>query len=213
MRVLDNKFDRVGDELKEHIESGSRLSIIASSFSIYAYKELKRELNKIDDLRFIFTNPIFKQDGEPSESRSYVLDQHQDANTIAGTTYELKLRNELNQSSIAKECGDWIRNKVEFKASKFPCAVGSKFIHIKNKKSSDLIINNTNDFSASGLGYTTNAPVLFPNSMDEPAATSQMLQMFNMFWENQDMLEDVKADVLKRIEQLYKENTPEYFTL
>ncbi|MEG1149163.1 MAG: hypothetical protein RSD98_11280, partial [Niameybacter sp.] len=70
MRVLDNKLDRVGDELKEHIENGSRLSIIASCFSIYAYKELKRELNKIDDLRFIFTNPIFKQEAQSGESRS-----------------------------------------------------------------------------------------------------------------------------------------------
>ncbi|MEG2302328.1 MAG: helicase-related protein [Niameybacter sp.] len=210
MRVLDNKLDRVGDELKEHIENGSRLSIIASCFSIYAYKELKRELNKIDDLRFIFTNPIFKQEVQSGESRSYTLEQHQDTNTIAGTTYELKLRNELNQSSIAKECADWIRNKVQFKASKFPNAVGSKFIHISNKKGNDLLVNNTNDFSASGLGYTSNAPILFANSEDDSRATSQMLQMFNMLWENQEMLEDVKVEVLKNIEKLYKENTPEY---
>lgn len=49
MRVLDNKLNKVGDELKENITKGSKISIIASYFSIYAFKELRKELlNKMD---------------------------------------------------------------------------------------------------------------------------------------------------------------------
>ena len=59
IKTLDNKLNKVGDELKVNIEKGSKISIISSYFSIYAFKELKKELNKIDELRFIFTSPTF----------------------------------------------------------------------------------------------------------------------------------------------------------
>lgn len=129
---------------------------------------------------------------------------------FAGNKYELKLRNELTQASIAKECAEWIKEKVQFKAPKRPGIVGSKFMHIKNNKKEDLVINNTNDFSASGLGYTECEQVLFVNSMNDKPTTNSMLQMFDIFWSNDDMLDDVKKRVLKSIEKIYKENTPEY---
>lgn len=209
MKVLDNKLNRVGDELKENITKGSKISIIASYFSIYAFKELKKELSKIDELRFIFTEPTFlkcnkvQNSGDSLENREWEM-------LLSGNKYELKLRNELNQSLIAKECAEWIRNKVSFKSSKFPGAVGSKFIHVKNKNQEDLLINNTNDFSASGLGYAASEQMIFANSVSNNTMTDQMLQMFDMFWDNDMMLEDVKSKVIESIENIYKENTPEY---
>ena len=185
------------------------MSIIASYFSIYAFKELKKELSKIDELRFIFTEPVFKEENV-NEKRNYSLEQISSEKLFAGNKYELKLRNELTQANIAKECAEWIKEKVQFKASKFPGVVGSKFIHIKNTRKEDLLINNTNDFSASGLGYTESDQMIFANSIQDKPMTDQMLQMFDMFWSNENMLEDVKTRVLRSIEKIYKENTPEY---
>lgn len=209
MKVLDNKLNKVGDELKENIGKGSKVSIIASYFSIYAFKELKKELSNIDELRFIFTEPSFLSKNQ-TENRTYSLEHIKEEKLLSGNKYELKLKNELNQSSVAKECAEWIRQKVKFKSSKFPGAVGSKFIHIKNKVNDDLLINNTNDFSASGLGYAKSEQMIFANSISNNPMTDQMLQMFDMFWENDMMLEDVKSKVLQGIETIYKENTPEY---
>jgi hypothetical protein len=59
MKLIDNVNTRLGDDLKESIKKGSKLSIAASSFSIYAFEALKRELKGIDELRFIFTSPTF----------------------------------------------------------------------------------------------------------------------------------------------------------
>ena len=59
MQQFDNRTTRLVDDLKEEIKSGSKLSIAASCFSIYAYESLKKQLNKIDELRFIFTSPAF----------------------------------------------------------------------------------------------------------------------------------------------------------
>ena len=68
MRVpksLDNKTNKIVDELKAELKAGSKLSIISAYFTIYAYAELKKELGQIDSLRFIFTEPTFvKKDRE-----------------------------------------------------------------------------------------------------------------------------------------------------
>ncbi|MDR0446194.1 MAG: hypothetical protein LBH17_04060 [Oscillospiraceae bacterium] len=45
------------DDLAVTIEKGSKLSIAAAYFSIYAYQTLKKQLDSIDELRFIFTSP------------------------------------------------------------------------------------------------------------------------------------------------------------
>lgn len=210
MKVLDNRLNMVGDELKEYIAKGSKISIIASYFSIYAFKELKDELSKIDELRFIFTEPLFLLEEYKLNNTTYSLQGIEGEKLLSGNKYEVKLRNQLTQSSIAKECAEWIKNKVKFKSTKVLGAVGSKFIHISNKIKEDILINNTNDFSASGLGYAKSDQMIFANSISNSPMTDQMLEMFDMFWENDQMLEDVKSKVLKGIETIYKENTPEY---
>ncbi|MBZ9689785.1 hypothetical protein G9F72_026280 [Clostridium estertheticum] len=74
-KVLDNKrFGKVGDELKEHIKIGSKLSVVSAYFTIYAYKELGRELNKIDNMRFIFTEPTFTKE-DKGITRQYYIDR------------------------------------------------------------------------------------------------------------------------------------------
>ena len=147
---------------------------------------------------------------EEDDKRSYSLQGINAEKMFAGNKYELKLRNELTQASIAKECADWIRNKVDFKASKYPGVVGGKFIHVKNRRKDNLIINNTNDFSASGLGYTESDQIVFANSNNDKNMTSQMLNMFDMLWDNKDILEDIKENVLSSIVRIYEENTPEF---
>ena len=59
MQVFDNINSIVGDDFKAAIEKGSKISIVASCFSIYAYQELKKQLDSVDECRFIFTSPTF----------------------------------------------------------------------------------------------------------------------------------------------------------
>ena len=55
MQVLDNVNITLKDDLKENIKRGSKVSIAAACFSIYAYQELKKQLEHVDEIRFIFT--------------------------------------------------------------------------------------------------------------------------------------------------------------
>ncbi len=59
MKSLNNVgAERLGDALGESIDDGAKLSIISSYFTVFAYGELKEELSKIDEVRFLFSEPV-----------------------------------------------------------------------------------------------------------------------------------------------------------
>ena len=116
MKVFDNVTNIVRDDLTETITRGSRVSIAAAVFSIYAYDELKKQLEGVKELRFIFTSPTYYRGGNQTETR-ILYSKHQREQSLYGTEFEIKLRNEMTQKAIAKECADWIRRKVRFRST------------------------------------------------------------------------------------------------
>lgn len=55
------------------LREGSRLSIAASCFSIYAFQELKEQLSDISELRFIFTSPSFITEKVDKQKREFYI--------------------------------------------------------------------------------------------------------------------------------------------
>lgn len=100
------------------IKSGSRVSIAASCFSIYAYEELREQLSKIDELRFIFTSPSFITEKADKQRREFYIPRLNRERDLFGSEFEIKLRNELSLKAVAKECADWIRKKACFKSNR-----------------------------------------------------------------------------------------------
>lgn len=207
-KMLDNKkHGKVGDELKENIKKGSKLSVISAYFTIYAYKELHKELSKIDEMRFIFTEPTFIKK-QKELIREYYIEKNTEKK-LSGNEFEIKLRNELNQASIAKECAEWLKNKVKIKSLKIPNPAQQRLVYIENKEQ-DISINGTVDFTTDGLGFSTSNRMDMNTCIYGREATQQFLQMFNDIWDNYSIVEDVKDEVLKQMQVIYKENTPEF---
>lgn len=117
MELIDNTSKTLKDDLAVEIKKGSKLSIAAACFSIYAFQELKKELQEIEELRFIFTSPTFVTEKAKKEKREFYIPRLNRERSIYGTEFEVKLRNELTQKAIAKECAEWIRKKVIFKSN------------------------------------------------------------------------------------------------
>ena len=79
MKLIDNVNTRLGEDLKETIKKGSKLSIAATTFSICAFEALKK-LGKIDELRFILVHlpslkRSFKRKAESSTYRTLFENQ------------------------------------------------------------------------------------------------------------------------------------------
>lgn len=208
IKILDNKKDFVYAELMDNIKKGAKLSIISAYFTIYAYYELKKQFDNIDNLRFIFTEPIFSNN-EEKELREYYIDNIK-RKDIFGNEFELKLRNEMTQSSIAKECSNWIKEKAEVKSFKSNNTSQPRMIYVENTDGESLCINGTFDFTTDGLGITPS------NRADSNTATYDenfnigFLNLFNDKWENETELIDVKSQLLEEMEIIYKENPGEF---
>lgn len=218
MQILDNVNQLFGEDLKTALTPNSKLKIAASCFSIYAYAALKRELNSVESLEFIFTSPTFvpeqATDKLKKEQREFYIPRINRESSLYGSEFEIQLRNQLTQRAIAKECADWIRSKVTFKSNKTQAPM-QQFAHVQTADDSTAYMP-LQGFTAVDLGYQKgNAVSNFINRMDDKNFTQQYLDLFESIWQDQKQLEDVTALVTQHIESAYKENSPEriYFIL
>jgi hypothetical protein len=207
-KMIDNKRNgRVIDELRGNLKKGSRLSVISAYFTIYAYAELKRELSRVEGMRFLFTEPTFiKSDNELT--REFYID-HNPEKRIYGNEFEIKLRNEMRQAAIAKECAKWLSEKVEVKSLKRPNPAQPRLLHIDNAKDA-VSINGTFDFTTDGLGVTHSNRIDSNMCIYGKDFTMHFLRMFDELWSDGTAVEDVKAKLLEQMQTIYRENTPEF---
>ncbi len=217
MKVIDNKFEKLGDDLKSTIKDNSKLQICASIFSMYGFQSLKKELMKIDSLKFIFTDPTFVQEvNSKKETRMFKLDLHSREKSINGNEFEVRLKNELNGKAIAKECARWIENKVKFKSNINYNPI-DKFINIETKskifnKESLTTYLNVEEFNTVGFGYEKgNSLFTAVTKIDDNYEMSKYyLKSFGELWNDQKNFKDVTEEVINYITDLYKENSPEF---
>src|SRR5690554_2725581 len=210
MKLIDNVNTRLGDDLKASIKKGSKLSIAASSFSIYAYEALKKELEKIAELRFIFSSPTFIEENFKKHSRLFYIPHIYKETELCGGEFELRLKNQLNQRAIARECSKWVKEKVVFKSNKHHHLPLNGVIHVKNPNQEELAYSNVSSFTTSDLGITHKKgfPTLIQKS--EFPDSKAYLDWFNQIWDNDEDLKDVTQKVQDYFESAYKENSPEF---
>jgi superfamily II DNA or RNA helicase len=210
MKLIDNVNSRLIDDLKLQIKKGSKISIAASSFSIYAYEALKKELEKIEELRFVFSSPTFIEENFKKEVPKFFIPHLFKEADLCGGEYELRLKNQLNQRAIAKECSRWVRAKVAFKSNKHHHMSVNGMVHVKNSGEEECVYTNVSSFTTSDLGITHKKgfPTLIQKS-DYPDS-KMYLDWFNQIWENQEDLKDVTQKVQEYFESAYKENSPEF---
>ena len=204
MELIDNVNKTLRDDLTIEIKKGSKLSIAAACFSIYAFQELKKELKNIDELRFIFTSPTFTTEKAPKEKREFYIPRLNRERSLYGTEFEVKLRNELSQKAIAKECAEWIRQKVSFK-SNVTAENMMGFLHLDDKSYTPI-----NGFTTVELGCERgNNAYTFIQKAEAPFSQAY-LDVFNQFWNDASRMQDVTAEVIDNITAAYTENAPDF---
>lgn len=208
MQVLDNINKTVKDDLVKTISKGDKISIAAACFSIYAYEALKKQLDGVEELRFIFTSPTFLKEKAPREMREFYIPRLNRERSLYGTEFEVKLRNELNQKAIARECADWIKKKVRFRSNITGGAIGSFLSVVKYDKS--IAYSPLNSFTTIDLGCERGNNIMnLVNRIDTPLA-DEYVKMFDQIWNDKNLLQDVTDQVIEGITAAYNENSPEF---
>ena len=205
MELINNIDNLLGDDLKIEISKDSKISIAASYFSIYAFEELRKELNDIEELNFIFTSPTFIKEGIKKEKKEFHIPIGKKEKNIYGNSFEVKLKNELSQKAIAKECSEWIKKKVKFKSN-----ITHGMINIVNE-SKNISYMPINSFTTVDLGYEkgNNLSNIITKFTDYNHS-KQFLNLFDSIWNDKDKVEDVTQTIIDYISTVYKENSPEF---
>ena len=204
MQLIDNINQTLRDDLVATIKSGSRVSIAAASFSIYAFQELKEQLKDIDELRFIFTSPSFTTEKADKQRREFYIPRLNRERDLFGSEFEIKLRNELLLKAVAKECAEWIRQKACFKSNRTNENMMG-FINVD-----DVNYMPITGFTTVDLGCERgNNAYQFVQRTDAPMSQFY-LNLFNQVWHDGEKLQVVTEQVLDNITNAYKENAPEF---
>lgn len=204
MELIDNVNKTLRDDLSVEIKKESKLSIAAACFSMYAFQELKAQLKDIDELRFIFTSPTFTTEKAKKEKREFYIPRLDRERSLYGTEFEVKLRNELSQKAIAKECADWIRKKVTFKSN-------ITDDHMMGFITTDtLSYSPVNGFTTVDLGCERGNNAYTMIQKAEAPFSQAYISLFNSLWSDSSRLQDVTDEVIDNITSAYNENSPDF---
>ena len=208
MKIFDNITDIVRDDLKATIQRGSKVSIAAACFSMYAYKELKRQLEQVEEFRFIFTSPTFVQERTEKQKREFYIPRLNRETSLYGTEFEIKLRNEMTQRAVARECADWIKRKATFKSNVTGENMGG-FMTVDSSIERTAYLP-LNGFTTVDIGCERgNNSYNMINRMETPFST-QYMQLFETLWNDREKMQDVTEMILSNISTAYNENSPEF---
>ena len=208
VKVFDNVTEILRDDMASTISKGCKVSIAAACFSMYAYKELKKQLESVDECRFIFTSPTFVTEKVEKQKREFYIPRLNRESSLYGTEFELKLRNEMTQKAIAKECADWIRRKATLKSNTTGENMGG-FVTVENTQQ-QIAYMPINGFTTVDIGCERgNNSYNMVNRFEAPFSASY-IQLFETLWNDHDKLQDVTDVVIENITTAYNENSPEF---
>lgn len=208
MKIYDNIKEIVKDDMVTTISKGSKVSIAAACFSMYAYKELKKQLDSVEEFRFIFTSPTFTTEKASKAKQEFYIPRLSRETSLYGTEFEIKLRNEMTQKAIARECADWIRKKATFKSNTTGENMGG-FMTV-DASAEQVAYMPLGGFTTVDIGCERgNNSYNMVNRMEAPFST-QYMQLFETLWNDKSKMQDVTEEIIDSISSAYNENAPEF---
>ena len=141
--VLDsNKIGSVAEYIKQNTEAGADISVSSDVFTIFAYQELMDILNKCNSFRFLYKEPTFLENNEDEKRvKEFEVQRVQRERSISENNYEISLKNNLMQTSIANKCAAFIKDKAEVKSVLRYNSVSSNNIMVKNNDEKGFLIS------------------------------------------------------------------------
>jgi hypothetical protein len=144
------------------------------------------------------------QEKSSKEKREFYIPRQERERTLYGSEFEIKLRNEMTQKAIAKECAQWIEKKAKFKSN-----VTSEnmmgFMNVDDKSYMPL-----NGFTTVDLGCERGNNAYYMIQKSDAPMSMAYLKLFEQIWNDDNKLQDVTDEVIENISTVYNENSPDY---
>lgn len=116
----------------------------------------------------------------------------------------MKLRNELTQKAIAKECAEWIRQKVTFKSNVTQENMMG-FINLDDKNYMPI-----NGFTTVDLGCERGNNAYNMVQKTETPFSTAYIELFESLWNDTVKMQEVTDEVIENITTAYNENSPDF---
>ncbi len=206
MKILDNTTELFGDDLRGELSTKKRIDIAAASFSIHVFAALEEGLQALETFRFIFTGPSFVTDhgATKSQHREFIIPPVMKRRDLAGSPFEIRLRNKMTTRALARQCAEWIREKGQFRSNpgnpvpSFLCAVG---------ETTQALYTGLHGFTSADLGYQPGNLTMI-NKVADVNSVERYGQLFDQLWQEPGRLQDVTEALCGQLEQVYAENSP-----
>lgn len=197
----NNSRGKVYEFIKDSINKDSVLSIVSAYFTIYAFESIKKELLEVKKLRFLFGEPKFISALDSEKNLSKVFQLIDD---------NIQLSQTLSQSAIAKECAEWIKEKVQIRSIRETNLLHGKMYHFKSKEGLEKAILGSSNFTVNGLGFGSKANIELNLEIQDKRDIQDLLMWFDELWKDSKLTVDIKDKVLLLLEEIYKNHSPEF---
>lgn len=205
--ISNSGNDTLKNFLSTKINKNSKIDITAANFSIYAFSSLFNQFENSDELRVLLTDSFFKQN-ETEFLKRYKIAQNN--NKMFGNKYEIKLRNKMNTSFIAKELENLIEDKISFhELSDDKDANGTLMVYSGEKD--NTVIPSFSSMTSDVLGVTESDSYSYHTAiLDDDSYIEKMKENFDDLWNDKNKSSEVTDKVIEKIKTIYQENSPEW---
>lgn len=190
----------VASFLDARATAGSNLSVVSAYFTIYAYHALEAKLRGINSLKFLFGEPRFISSLDPEKTDKKAFKIEDDG---------IALSNRLEQRKVASSCAAWLNEKVDIRSIRHANLLHGKLYHIDDGRREHAILGSSN-FTRRGLGISETPNIELNLIVDSDRDRGDLKAWFDELWHDENLVVDVKAEVLRYLEQLYVNHSPEF---
>ena len=199
---MDNRTRRVGDFLRTQLAAGAELSVVSAYFTIYAYGDLRSELEGLRRVRFLYGQPRGTAAVDPAEDEDKAYRLTRDG--------ALELRRALVQKPLARACAKWVEDRVDVRAVSKANFLHGKLYHVEGAGGDSAALVGSSNFTRGGLGLGANPNIELNLEVCRGSERGQLLGWFDDVWNDETLTRDAKDEVLAALERLGKDYSPEF---
>ena len=200
--IIDNQSRTVGSFLRERVDPKARLAVVSAYFTIYAYGDLRRRLDGIERMRFLYGDPRGVGAVDPSKAGDKAFRLTEDEG--------IELKQALVQKPLARACAKWIQGKVDIRTVERSNFLHGKLYHVARGAGDNAAVLGSSNFTRGGLGLGVNPNIELNLELRREADREPLLAWFDALWNDHDLTRDAKQEVLDALARLGRDYPPEF---